>query len=40
MHFLKCRNGETGVAFFKTRFEKMQIEESVTPARQERRLRT
>lgn len=40
MHFLKCRNGETGVAFFRTKFEQMKIEEMETPPRQERRMRT
>lgn len=40
MHFLKCRNGETGIGFFKTEFEKMNIAEIPTPPRQERKLRT
>ncbi|HPP18501.1 MAG TPA: DnaB-like helicase C-terminal domain-containing protein [Candidatus Dojkabacteria bacterium] len=40
MHFLKCRNGETGIGFFRTEFEKMNIVEIPTPARQERRIRT
>jgi replicative DNA helicase len=40
MHFLKCRNGETGIAFFKAEFEKMNILEIPTPPRQERKLRT
>lgn len=40
MHFLKCRNGETGIGFFKTEFEKMNISEIPTPPRQERKLRT
>jgi replicative DNA helicase len=34
MHFIKCRNGETGVAFFKTAFEQMTIHEMPAPARQ------
>ena len=34
MHFLKCRNGENGIAFFNTKFEKMMIEETPTPATQ------
>jgi replicative DNA helicase len=34
MHFLKCRNGENGIAFFNTRFEKMAIEEMETPPTQ------
>lgn len=40
MHFLKCRNGETGTAFFRTMFHKMQIEELPPPPKQERRIRT
>lgn len=40
MHFIKCRNGETGIAFFRTEFEKMNIHELPTPAKQERRIRT
>lgn len=36
MHFIKCRNGETGVAFFKTEFDKMRIVEIDAPAREER----
>jgi len=40
MHFLKCRNGETGVAFFKTRFKEMAMDELPTPPKQERRIRT
>jgi len=40
MHFLKCRNGETGIAFFRTEFDKMNIVEIPTPPRQERKLRT
>ena len=40
MHFLKCRNGETGIGFFKTEFDKMNIAEIQTPPRQERRIRT
>ncbi len=39
MHFIKCRNGETGVAFFKTAFEQMQIHEIQAPARQEKKVR-
>lgn len=31
MHFLKCRNGETGLAFFKAIFENMKVEEADTP---------
>lgn len=40
MHFLKCRNGETGIGFFNTLFHKMDMEELATPAKQERRIRT
>lgn len=39
MHFLKCRNGEIGLAFFKTEFEKMNIKEIQTPPKQEKRIR-
>jgi len=31
MHFLKCRNGETGLAFFNAIFENMKILEANTP---------
>jgi replicative DNA helicase len=31
MHFLKCRNGDTRMSFFKAEFEKMKITESETP---------
>ena len=34
MHFLKCRNGENGIAFFNTKFERMMIEEMPTPPTQ------
>jgi replicative DNA helicase len=34
MHFLKCRNGENGIAFFNTKFEKMAIEEIPAPPKQ------
>jgi hypothetical protein len=40
MHFLKCRNGDTRMSFFKTEFGKMQIVEMDTPPTQERRLKT
>lgn len=40
MHFIKCRNGEVGVAFFRTEFHKMNIAEIPTPPKQERRMRT
>jgi replicative DNA helicase len=39
MHFLKCRNGETGITFFRTAFEKMMITPIDTPPKQEKRLR-
>ena len=35
MHFLKCRNGDTRMSFFKAAFEKMQILEMATPPKQE-----
>lgn len=35
-HFLKCRNGETGIAWFKGDFGRMQVTETTTPAQQER----
>jgi RecA/RadA recombinase len=31
MHFLKCRNGDNRMSFFKTMFEKMQVVEMDTP---------
>lgn len=34
MHFLKCRNGENGIAFFNTMFEKFEIEQIETPPTQ------
>lgn len=37
MHFLKCRNGENGIAFFKAEFEKMIITEMATPVETSRR---
>ena len=37
LHFLKARNGDTRMSFFKAKFESMQIEEMSTPAVQERR---
>ena len=39
-HFLKCRNGDTRMSFFKAEFEKMRITECPTPATQERRIKT
>ena len=37
LHFLKARNGDARMSFFKAKFEQMQIEEMATPAQQERR---
>lgn len=31
MHFLKCRNGDNRISFFKAEFEKMTIKEMITP---------
>ena len=31
MHFLKCRNGDNRLSFFKAEFEKMTIKEMLTP---------
>ena len=35
-HFLKCRNGETGIAWFKGDFGRMMVTETTTPSQQER----
>jgi replicative DNA helicase len=40
MHFLKCRNGDTRMSFFRAEFEKMRIVEMSTPAQQEKRVTT
>lgn len=37
MHFLKCRNGENGIAFFNAQFDKMMITEMATPVETSRR---
>jgi replicative DNA helicase len=37
LHFLKARNGDTRMSFFRGEFEKMQIAEMNTPQQQERR---
>lgn len=37
LHFLKARNGDTRMSFFKAAFEKMEIHEMETPLTQERR---
>ena len=40
-HFLKCRNGDTRMSFFKSHYNKMCVEEMTTPpARQEKRIST
>lgn len=40
MHFLKCRNGDTRLSFFRAEFEKMRIVEMSTPPQQEKRVST
>ena len=37
LHFLKARNGDARMSFFKAKFENMEIEEMATPGTQERR---
>ena len=37
MHFLKCRNGDTRMSFFRAAFKTMEIKEMETPPTQERR---
>ena len=37
LHFLKARNGDARMSFFKAKFEQMKIEEMATPGQQERR---
>ena len=39
MHFIKCRYGEGGLAFFQAEFQKMSIAEGTIPAQQETRSR-
>lgn len=39
IHFLKCRNGDTRMSFFKAEFEKMRISEIPTPPMSEKRVR-
>lgn len=39
-HFLKCRNGDTRMSFFKAEFAKMIVSEIPTPAQKDKRLRT
>ena len=36
-HFLKARNGDARMSFFKAMFETMQVTEMLTPPQQERR---
>jgi replicative DNA helicase len=40
MHYLKCRNGDTRMSFFKTQFEQMKVVEMPTPPVQEKRIST
>jgi len=40
LHFLKCRNGDNRMSFFRAEFEKMRISEMDTPPKQERKLTT
>ena len=37
LHFLKARNGDTRMSFFRAEFENMKITEMDTPPQQERR---
>ena len=38
MHFLKCRNGDNRMSFFRAEFKKMRVSEIDTPPQQERRI--
>ena len=40
MHFIKCRNGDTRMSFFKGNFNNMTVVEIPTPTKQEKRLIT
>lgn len=40
VHFLKCRNGDTRMSFFRAEFAKMRITEIDTPGTQDRRIKT
>ena len=40
MHFIKCRNGDTRMSFFKCNFNAMTVLEIPTPPKQEKRLNT
>ena len=39
LHFLKCRNGDNRMSFFRAEFERMRISEIPTPPQQEKRIR-
>ena len=39
MHFIKCRNGDARMSFFRAEFEKMRIVEMPTPPQQERKIK-
>lgn len=39
LHFLKCRNGDNRMSFFKAQFERMRIAEMSTPPQQEKRIK-
>jgi hypothetical protein len=39
MHFIKCRNGDARMSFFRAEFEKMKIVEIATPPQQERKIK-
>ena len=39
-HFLKCRNGDPRISFFRSDFERMSIVEMPPPPQQERKMRT
>lgn len=39
LHFLKCRNGDNRMSFFRAEFERMRISEMPTPPQQEKRIK-
>ena len=39
MHFIKSRNGGTGIGFFRTAYERMSITEIPAPPKQVRKVR-
>lgn len=39
LHFLKCRNGDNRMSFFRAEFERMRISEMSTPPQQEKRIK-